>query len=44
MSQSLTDCNVLNIGDNLMLQNKNEALDEYILIMSTKVDFCTDNM
>ena len=32
MSSSLTDCNVLNIEDIQMLQKRNEALSEYILI------------
>ena len=39
MSQSLTGCNFLNIGDILMLQKLNEALDEYIIILSTKVAY-----
>ena len=41
MSQSFTGCNFLNIGDILMLQRENEALDEYILIMSTNVTYST---
>ena len=30
---SLTGCNFLNVGDILMLQNRKQALDEYILIL-----------
>ena len=39
MSRPLTDCNFLNIGDILMVQKENEALDEYILMVSTTITF-----
>ena len=42
MYHSLTGCNVLNIGDILMLQKEHKALDEYILIASTTVTFNCD--
>ena len=38
----LIGCNVLNIWDILMLKKENEAPDEYILIMSTKLTFSAD--
>ena len=42
VSLSLTGCKYLNIGDILMLQKENEALDKYIVILSTKVAYGTD--
>ena len=42
VSQYLTACNFLNIGDMLMFQHEKVPVDEYLIIILAKITYITD--